>query len=1192
MSQNLSGLLPHLQAHPDFLSLTQAVAAGENRIAVSVPETARPYLCAAMTATWERPLLLLTPFSDRARRLSDELQQWLPPSASAYLFAEPDAGPYERIPWSWETRQQRLRVLFALHDRHAKRRPLIIVASLAALRQKTIPPGLLARQMRVLRLGQEMDTEKFLLHLQRIGYTSAGLVERPGQYSRRGGVLDLYPPHMTWPVRIDLFGDEIDTLRLFDPETQRTLADRAFAYPQQISIGPANELLPAQAQSACARLQELDIANCHTALRQQMQEEISALCDGAPPRDAEFYLSYVYARPASLLDHLPSTAILLREDADAWQNVAADLHKHAEQTRAELLTEKELPANAIPPYFSADLIAAQIASRRTIYFVAPAAGEDDGPVHLRRTFSSPPHFGGQTKPFVAAVTELQAAGERIAIASREALLLQDLLTRHELSVSTEETDRPLLPGEIRLQKSIVSAGWALNLSGDGGENKVWLFSDAEIFGWRKPARRRYKVKPVSGKTAFFSDVKPGDYVVHIEHGIGLYQGLTRETVDGIEREYIKVVYAQGDLLLVPVQQADRLARYVGPAQMKPALHRLGTLDWEQAKRQARRAIADIAQELLALYAARATTQGHAFSPDTPWQMELEAAFPYADTPDQSSAMQEVKQDMEKPKPMDRLICGDVGYGKTEIAVRAAFKAVMDSKQVAVLVPTTVLAQQHFNTFARRFAAFPVRVEMLSRFQTQAQQRRIIDDLASGQVDIVIGTHRLLSKDVHFKDLGLLVVDEEQRFGVTHKEKLKALRTKMDVLTLSATPIPRTLHMSLSGIRDMSIINTPPRERHPIKTVVAEYDEKLVRQAIRRELDRGGQVYFVHNRVQSIDIVAEQVRRLVPTAEVAVAHGQMSERQLEKVMLAFAQGTIDILVTTTIIENGLDIPNANTLIVDRADRFGLAQLYQLRGRVGRGIQRAYAYLFYARGRILSEIARRRLQVIQEASELGAGFRVAMMDLELRGAGDILGARQSGHIAAIGFDLYAKLLAQAVETVQRNGPEAMQAMVEAAKRSGNGDSRRQALWPSLTDALAPPVTLDLPLPSRIPTSLIPDDVLRLRMYRRIAELNSLPDVEAMKLEIQDRFGELPAPLQNLLYQIRVKILAKSAGVESIVQDDRQLVLHVRWLGQADRQTLRRLLGPAARVGRRDIWLAMDNGWQKRLENLLNRLRDAMP
>ncbi len=1192
MSQNLSGLLPHLQAHPDFLSLTQSVAAGASDIAISVPEPARPYLLAAMAATWERPLLVLTPFSDRARRLADALQQWVDPATHAYLFAEPDAGPYERLPWSLETRQQRLRVLFALHERRAKQRPLIIVTSLAALRQKSIPPSILARQMRVLRLGQEINTEKFLLYLQNSGYEGVSLVERPGQYSRRGGVLDLYPPHLTWPVRIDLFGDEIDTLRLFDPSTQRTLANRDFAYRQQIVVGPANELLPAQASSACSRLQEIDVGSCYAALQQQMTAEIGALCEGIVPRNAEFYLPYVYEQPATLLDHLPSTTILLWEDSGAWQHVAADLHHHAEQTRTELLAERELPANAIPPYVSADAIAAQIAPRRTLHFAATSDEENNVAINLHRTFTGLPHFGGQTKPFVAAVAELHAGEESVVIASREALLLRDLLVRRDLPISTEETDRPLLPGEIRLQKAVIAAGWALNLPGDRAGHKLWLFSDAEIFGWRKPARRRYKVKAVSGSAAFFSDVKPGDYVVHIEHGIGLYHGLERATVDGIEREYIKLIYAQGDTLLVPVQQADRLARYVGPGQAQLQLHRLGTTDWENAKQKARRAIADIAQELLALYAARATTPGHAFSPDTPWQMELEAAFPYADTPDQRSAMQEVKQDMEKPKPMDRLICGDVGYGKTEIAVRAAFKAIMDGKQVAVLVPTTVLAQQHFNTFARRFAPFPARVEMLSRFQTQAEQRQIISALAAGQIDIVIGTHRLLSKDVQFKDLGLLVVDEEQRFGVTHKEKLKALRTKMDVLTLSATPIPRTLHMSLSGIRDMSIINTPPQERHPIKTVVAEYDEKLVRQAMRRELDRGGQVYFVHNRVQSIDIVAEKVRRLLPTAEVAVAHGQMAERQLEKVMLAFAKGGIDVLVTTTIIENGLDIPNANTLIIDRADRFGLAQLYQLRGRVGRGIQRAYAYLLYPHSLVLSEIARRRLQVIQEASELGAGFRVAMMDLELRGAGDILGARQSGHIAAIGFDLYAKLLAQAVETVQRNGTEALRAMAEQAKRSGNGNGHQPTLLPSLTDVLSPPVTLDLPLPSRLPASLVPDDTLRLRMYRRIADLNSLADVEAMELEIQDRFGELPQPLQNLLYQIRIKILAKSAGVESIVQNKQQMVLHARWLGRADRQALQRLLGPAVRVGRRDIWLAVDNGWQKRLENLLRQLQGAMP
>ncbi len=725
MTWNLAALLAHLQAHPDFLALQRDISAGETTGYISVLDSARPYTIAALADALQRPLVILTPYSDRARHLADEIRQWAMAPEMVHLFAEPDAGPYERIFWSWETRQQRLSTLLALNERQAPGRPLIVVASLAALRQKTIPSQAIARHMRTLRPGQSLNIEKFTRLLSEIGYEAAGLVDRPGLFSRRGGILDLYPPHMTWPLRVDLFGDEIDTLRLFDPATQRTLPDREFAYPQRVTVGPAREVLPRYAQRACQRLRTLDLSNCHAALRQQMEEEITALCDGLSMRNAEFYLPYVYDRPASLLNHLPANSLLLLEDFAAWGNVAAELERHAQQSRDDLLSEGELPGNAVSPCFSAETLTAQLSARPSLQLIAPTAEEStNGKLYLQRTFTLSPHFGGQTRPFVTAVRELQNQGERVAIASREVLFLGDLFARHDVPISTEEIDRPLLAGEIRLQRVILPAGWALRLPNKRDkEQHLWLFSDAEIFGWRKPARRHRRVKAISSKETFFTNVKEGDYVVHIEHGIGIFQGLVTENIDGVPREYLKVNYAQGDTLLVPVQQADRLARYVGPAQSQPILHRLGTSDWEQAKRRARRAIADIAQELLALYAARATATGYAFAPDTPWQMELEASFPYGDTEDQFTATLEVKRDMEKPRPMDRLICGDVGYGKTEIAVRAAFKAIMDGKQVAILVPTTVLAQQHYNTFVRRFAPFPVRVEMLSRFLSPAAQRK-------------------------------------------------------------------------------------------------------------------------------------------------------------------------------------------------------------------------------------------------------------------------------------------------------------------------------------------------------------------------------------------------------------------------------------------------------------------------------------
>ncbi len=722
-------------------------------------------------------------------------------------------------------------------------------------------------------------------------------------------------------------------------------------------------------------------------------------------------------------------------------------------------------------------------------------------------------------------------------------------------------------------------------------SSFWLFTDAELFGWGKPKPRRPQRTRAMAPEVFFADVQPGDFVVHIEHGIGRFHGLIKMPVDGQVREYLQVEYAQGDQLYVPVHQADRLARYVGAGDATPSLHRLGTTEWEQVKQRARRAVAEIADDLLELYAAREVVQGHAFSPDAVWQHELEASFPYVETEDQLVAIEAVKQDMEQARPMDRLICGDVGYGKTEVALRAAFKAIMDSKQVAILVPTTVLAQQHFTNFSRRLAAFPVSVAMLSRFQTSAQQDRVLSGLANGSVDLVIGTHRLLSNDVAVKDLGLLIVDEEQRFGVAHKERIKQLRTEVDVLTLTATPIPRTLHMSLTGVRDLSTIDTPPEERLPIKTFVGDFDETLVRQAILRELDRNGQIFFVHNRVQGIEQIAAKLGKIVPEVRIAIAHGQMPERELSAVMLAFAEGDYDVLVCTSIIESGLDIPNANTIIINRADMFGLAQLYQLRGRVGRSAVRAYAYMLVDKYKALSEDARRRLEAIQEASELGAGFRIAMHDLEIRGAGELLGARQHGHIAAVGFDLYTRLLAQAVNEARENAAGDQETGDRSQETGGRGqDGGRRSL---MEDPLAPTVQLDLNLPARIPESYVPEAALRLQLYRRLAGMTTLDAVAELAQEFADRFGPVPEEVRNLLFVVQIKVLAINAGVEAIGFEEGQLLIKCVRLETLDRNALQARLKNqdiSARVTRRAVWLEIREGreWRGDLAKTLRALR----
>ena len=696
---------------------------------------------------------------------------------------------------------------------------------------------------------------------------------------------------------------------------------------------------------------------------------------------------------------------------------------------------------------------------------------------------------------------------------------------------------------------------------------VLLLTDAEVFGFVK--QRRALRQPSADRSNLIADLTPGDYVVHLEHGIGRFAGMIVRDVEGVQKEFLELTYAQGDRLFVPVEQSDRVARYVGPGDYHPDLTRLGSGEWNRTRDRVRKAVADVARDLLDLYAARQVMQGHAYSPDTPWQQELEASFGYVETPDQIAAINAVKGDMESPRPMDRLICGDVGFGKTEVAVRAAFKAVMDGFQVAILVPTTVLAQQHYNTFKERLASLPARVEMISRFLTDKEAREVVEDTAEGKVDILIGTHRILQKDVSFKKLGLVIIDEEQRFGVAHKERLKQMRKEVDVLTLSATPIPRTLHMSLAGIRDLSNMMTAPEDRSPIRTYVLESDDHIIREAIARELERGGQVFFVHNRVYNIELIAARIRKLVPEAEVGIGHGQMHEDQLERTMIKFAHGELDVLVCTTIIESGLDIPNANTIIINQADRLGLAQLYQLRGRVGRSTVRAYAYLLYDHGRALSEVAQRRLQAVFEATELGAGMQIALRDLEIRGAGNLLGSEQSGHMAAVGFDLYIRLLGEAVERL---------------KALDRGE------MPPPPTSSRPAVTMDLPLTAYLPEGYVPDLNMRLALYQRIANAQDDSEAATIEQELVDRFGKLPVAARNLLWLVRVRLMATVAGLGAIQVEGDDLVLRMLPGLSLDRDAVKRKLPPGAsafnhmvRLNREDI----GEGWREALVRAIDAM-----
>jgi len=1203
----LNGLLDQGQALPAIDALADALAAGRCPAApLDIYHAARPYVVAVLARLLNCPLVVVTARTVRARQWVDELRVWLPDEVPVYNFVDPDALPYERIPWAPETRQRRIETLVGLLSwtgptPTAPFAPLA-VASARGLMQMTLPVREMRLALRPVRQGQAFDLDRMLVNWVGLGFENASVVEAPGQFSRRGGIVDIWPPNVRRPVRIELFGDEVDSLRTFDPSTQRTLERIA-----STAIGPASEALPRIGERVIERLAGLDLAACHPPARVEFEREIENLRHGSGFRNLEWYIPYLYSQPGSLVDYLPAQdAWLMVEDAGELLASLADLEGQAEQLGRDLKAAGDIPPVVAPPYFPGDALIERLAAQPVIHFGRTTLGANGAPrepeFELGRHFTAGPRFGGQVRAILTEVESPLRRGDHLVMVSRQAPRLAELLREsgHTI-VPVENIAQPPPPG-LTLVQGVMEEGWRLEGdgvkpggpgAGEAGDARggLWFLTDAELFGWGKPKPRRPQRPRAVAPEVFFADVQTGDYVVHLEHGIGQFQGLIKMAVDGVEREYLRVEYAQGDQLYVPVHQADRLARYVGAGDVTPSLHRLGTADWEQVKARARRAVAEIADDLLELYAAREVVQGHAFSPDATWQHELESSFPYVETEDQLVAVEAVKHDMEQPRPMDRLICGDVGYGKTEVALRAAFKAVMDGKQVAILVPTTVLAQQHFTNFSRRLAAFPVTVAMLSRFQTPSQQDRVLAGLATGSVDLVIGTHRLLSNDVAIKDLGLLIVDEEQRFGVSHKERIKQLRTEVDVLTLTATPIPRTLHMSLTGVRDLSTIDTPPEERLPIKTFVGDFDEALVRQAILRELDRNGQVYFVHNRVQGIEQMAARVRKIVPEARIAIAHGQMPERELSAVMLAFAEGDYDVLVCTTIIESGLDIPNANTILINRADVFGLAQLYQLRGRVGRSAVRAYAYLLVDKYKTLTEDARRRLDAIQEASDLGAGFRIAMRDLEIRGAGELLGARQHGHIAAVGFDLYTRLLAQAVqEARERAGSPGGQPVRDDEEAERQSDAGRRNV---LEDPLAPTVQLDLNLPARIPEEYVPEGALRLQLYRRLAGLTTLEAVAEISQEFADRFGPVPEEVENLLYVVGVKVRAVNAGVEAIGLEEGQVLIKCSCLESMDRVRLQSQLtaqSVPARVARRALWMEMreDGGWRRDLIKALELIR----
>ncbi len=1070
----------------------------------------------------------------------------------AMLYPETETLFYERTSSDPVSRQERIRALVKLTQRQQGDRPPIVVAPARALMQKIVEARQFTTATKCLVHGDVVDVNQMLLGWLGNGYRRELVVEDRGGFACRGGIVDIFPVTSSLPVRIELFGDEIDTIREFDPATQRS-GERL----ESILIPPARET-ELRVPVILSRLAALDLSSLRPEALEQWRKDIEAIEESGISEELAFYASV--CGEATLLDYLGQDALLILDDVSETRATVRDLDEQARNLRRELLEFGELPGNFPKPYCCWTEMENAFARKNRLEFAwREGFAELDGLVEpWGSVFQAVPTYGGRIKMVVDDIRKALRSNGRLVVATQQAQRLLELLNERGLPARLADSlETAPSRGSVVVVHEALHEGF--QFAPGNGRPGITLLTDLEIFGWSKP-RRVVQRKSVQ-RDAFLSDIEIGDLVVHVDHGIGRFRGLTRIADDGAEREYLAVEYAEGDRLYVPTDQLDRVNKYIGVGEHAPVIHRLGSGDWMRARERVKAAVREVARDLLEVYAAREAKPGFAFSPDSPWQRELEDSFPYVETADQMLAIAETKADMERPKPMDRLICGDVGYGKTEVALRAAFKAVTDGKQVAILVPTTVLAQQHYKTFQERLQTFPINVEMLSRFRTEKEQKAVLEGLRAGTVDICIGTHRLIQKDVQFRDLGLVIIDEEQRFGVVHKERLKQLRKEVDVLTLTATPIPRTLHMAISGVRDMSTMETPPEERLPIKTFVTEYDGRLVRDAILRELDRGGQVYFVHNRVQSIDYMAKRLEELVPEAIIAVGHGQMPEDHLEKVMVNFAAGKFDVLVCTTIIESGLDIPNVNTIIVNHADRFGLAQLYQLRGRVGRGANRAYAYFLFARDKRLTPTAEKRLRTIFEATELGAGFRIAMKDLEIRGAGNLLGTEQHGHVAAVGFDLYCRMLADAVRASQGKVEERL-----------------------------PEVTLILPLNAYLPADYVPDEPLRINLYQRLASATTLDQVGNLVLEMRDRFGSPPKPVLDLAYLVQLKIMAAHAGIRRIESSGEELVIALAEGKRLERERLSREFGQVLKVGNTQARLQMSGpreSWLEVLGKVVERL-----
>lgn len=984
-------------------------------------------------------------------------------------------------------------------SRVSREKGLLVFTTPDALMKKISPLEVFRKSTLSVKTGQTLGDRPLVEHLLYLGYKRVEQVEHPGEFALRGGIVDVFDMTADQPVRMEFFDEEVDSIRIFDPESQKSIEKR-----DRVTFYPAQELLltlaqqQEMAQGAVLQLKETASKIKDKEAKRGFLELAETIQEGQKENNYAL-LPWCSATVVDLLDWFPREDRLFLDEPSGYAVALQEVYRTIQEEYVNLLEQGRVIPGMLSALQEPHLVQKRLQEHPYILFHGLQKRTDTYPVDRSVDVASRPiySFYGRAAVLADQITHWFGKEYHVYVSyedSRELSALKEMLGGYQIAFTQEWKGAVEDRGSVHLVKSGMKSGFELY-----NDKVVWL-TYGEIF--KKETRRKKETRKKKNKIEHFSQLRVGDYIVHDVHGVGLYMGIEQIVIEGIKKDFLHLKYGKGDKLYIPIDQMDSIQVYMSFGEKEPKLNRLDSAEWKRVKSNAKKAVEDMARELVELYAQRMSARGHAFPPDNEWVRDFEAKFPYEETDDQRKAIEDVKTDMESTVPMDRLICGDVGYGKTEVAIRAAFKAVMDSKQVAILVPTTVLAQQHYNNFVQRFADYPIRIDMLSRFRTKTQQENIIKDLRKKRVDIVIGTHRLLSKDVVFDDLGLLVIDEEQRFGVKHKEKIKALKTNIDVMTLTATPIPRTLHMSLVGARDMSIIDEPPHNRTPVQTYVMEYNEVIIRDAIQREIARGGQVYYVYNRVNGIEAVSERVRKLVPEARVEIGHGQMGETKLENVMMDFIDHQFDVLVCTTIVESGLDIARANTLVVENADQMGLSQLYQLRGRVGRSDRLSFAYITYKRDKILNEVAEKRLKAIKDFTDFGSGFKIAMRDLEIRGAGNILGPEQHGHLLSVGYEMYTRLLEDAVKELQGSAP------ADPTKTS-----------------------MELKIDAYIPSRYIDSEKQKYEIYRKIAGLETSEEVDELQEELLDRYGDIPQSVLNLMEIAKVKNGASSVGIEQI-------------------------------------------------------------